>query len=106
MKRHKKAIIFIAIMTFSCIAYSMPAITTEGSVACLKEEWIKDMVSFVAAKDTVNFTIYIEQNKCIVMREGLTVTVTDSPGLLGRYTEFVYDGIKFFTYRDALEYNK
>jgi hypothetical protein len=83
-------------------AYALSATTTGGSVACLSKEWLDDMVNFVVSKDKDNFQAYLDSNKCIIPKEGLTVTVTESPGMFGTKAVFGYRGIKFWTVREGL----
>ena len=85
--------------------YQFPRCTTnDGYVACLKEEWLDHMTKFVIAKDYDNFNAYVSCKKCLVIKGGLPVTVIDSPGMFGGKTSFIYKGIKFWTYREAVNY--
>ena len=80
------------------------AVTVGGHVACLKEEWLDDVVKFVSAGDTGSFKAYIEMQKCVVLKPGLEVTVIEYPGMFGTRTQFAFRGIKFWTVREALKY--
>lgn len=92
----------ILIFIFTSTVFGMSAITTENGCACLSETWLDDMIQFVASKDKKNFESYVKANKCIILKSGLKVTVTKSPGMFGGKVEFVYNGIKFWATRESL----
>ena len=48
--------------------WGMSGTTNEGYVACHQEQWLRDMVSFVGAKDMDSFEAYIKQGRCLIMR--------------------------------------
>ncbi len=83
-------------------ADTLSAKTVEGYAACLEKEWLDDMSAFAAKNDQANFQAYLDKGNCILLKNGLPVTVTGSPGLLGTQAEFVYKGTKFWTVREAL----
>ncbi|AKJ93877.1 hypothetical protein TVD_00200 [Thioalkalivibrio versutus] len=64
------------------------------------------MVSFVGADDMGSFEAYIEQGRCVVMQGGQKVTVTDSPGMFGGRTGFVFRGTKLWTLREGISYGQ
>ena len=80
------------------------AVTVGGHTACLKEEWLDDLVKFVSAGDMESFKAYIETNKCVVLKPGLKVTMIEYPSMFGTRAEFAFKGIKFWTVREALNY--
>jgi len=80
--------------------------TNEGYVACIKEEWLDDMTAFVNQGDKDSFKTYIELKRCVIMNGNLRVTVTDWPGMFGGKTEFIYQGVKFWTYREGINYGQ
>lgn len=86
-------------------AHAMPAVTNGGHAACASEQWYKDMVAFVAAEDMQSFQAYIDMKRCVIVKEGLRVTVTQSPGMFGGIAGFVFRGTRFWTAREALNYN-
>ncbi len=98
----KKATILLFTLFLSGSAYALSAVTVENYVACLKKEWLDDMTAFAAKNDQTSFQAYLDTNKCLMLKKDLPVTVTQSPGLLGTQTEFVYEGVKFWTVREAL----
>ncbi|MGM0984856.1 MAG: hypothetical protein ACQEXG_15775 [Pseudomonadota bacterium] len=97
--------IMVALLLAPMAAHAMPAVTKAGHVACLSEQWYKDMVSFVAAEDMQSFQAYIDMKRCVLVKDGLRVTVTQSPGMFGGTAGFVFRGQRFWTAREALDYN-
>lgn len=83
-------------------ADALSAKTVEGYAACSKKEWLDDMSAFAARNDQAGFQAYLDAGKCVLLKSGLNVTVTQSPGLLGTQAEFDYKGTKFWTVREAL----
>lgn len=83
-------------------ADALSAKTVEGYAACSKKEWLDDMSAFAAKNDQAAFQAYLDTGKCVLLKSGLNVTVTRSPGLLGTQAEFAYKGAKFWTVREAL----
>jgi hypothetical protein len=96
----------IALSLVAFPAWAMQGTTKDGHVACAQEQWLKDMVSFVSAGDKDSFSAYLSQNRCLVMKGGLRVTVTDSPGMFGGRTGFVFQGTKLWTVREGIEYGQ
>lgn len=78
----------------------LAATTVEGYVACLTEEWLDDIVSFSVAKDHGSIQAYLDQDKCVILRGGLRVTITDA-GFTKH--EFSYMGLKLYTVREGLK---
>ena len=73
-------------------------------MACLKEEWLDDVVKFVIAEDRKSLQAYLDTQKCVALKPDLEVTVIEYPGMFGTRTEFAFRGIKFWTVREALKY--
>lgn len=93
--------------TLSCgAAHAMPATTNKDYVACTSEEYLKDMTAFVAANDRSNFAAYIQQYKCVVLKDGMKVTVIDGPGMFGGRASFIIKGVKLWAPREALNYGQ
>ena len=63
-----------------------------------------DVISFIVAKDMDSFQAYLDSKKCIVLKKGLKVTITESPGVFGGTAGFVFKGIKLWTVREAFNY--
>ena len=62
------------------------------------------MVRFSSANDQKSYEAYIKDNKCLILEEGLEITVTDWPGLLGGNTGFILMEEKFWAVREAIDY--
>lgn len=84
--------------------HSSGCTTKDGYFACLKEEWLDNMTQFRLANDFESVKAYVAAKKCLVMKGGLHVTLIDSPGMFGGTASFIYKGVKFWTYREALDY--
>mgnify|MGYP006866710402 CR=1 FL=1 len=102
-----KKIVIIVLSVVTLLISSSPALalratTTGGHVACFSESDLDDMVSFAVSNDKASFDAYIRMGKCLVVKKGLDVTVTKSPGIFGTKVEFVFRGIKLWTLREGL----
>jgi len=100
----QKLILGILFILLSTQVYALSGTTKGGHTACLKKQWLNDVIDFVAADDIDSFQAYIDSRKCIILKKGLRVTVTDSPGMFGGTVEFIFKGTRFWTVREALEY--
>lgn len=76
--------------------------TVEGSIACLSREWFDDFVKFAAAKDMGSIEAYVNARKCFPLKDGMTVTVIEYPGMLGGVWEVAFRGQKFFVQREGI----
>jgi len=103
MKRILYVFVLLAfLLVVSTSAHAMRATTTDRCVACLTEQYLDDMTSFVAAGDKASFGAYFKTRKCFQFKPGIDVTVTKMPGMFGGKAEAVYNGIKFWTPREGL----
>jgi len=84
-------------------AFAIRATTTKDGIACLSKESLQEMQQFVISKDRESFDAYIQSRKCIIMKDGIDVTVIDMPGMFGGITSFIYKGIKFWTTRSGVK---
>src|SRR5688572_16512815 len=78
----------------------LAATTVDGYAACLSEELLDDLLAYFAAKDLDSAQAYLDDRKCIVLKGGLRVTITDA-GLTKH--EFAYMGVKLYTLREGLK---
>ena len=78
-----------------------PGTLTGSQFACLTKDWAEDMTDFIVQGDKDNFALYVAQDKCLILKDGVKVTVTGR-GLI--ITEFVYNGVKFYTHQGAINY--
>jgi len=102
----RKLIFIVVFGLMSNQVYALSAISKGGHTACLKKEWLNDIMSFSIAKDYDSLQAYLDSQKCIVLKKGLRVTITESPGMLGGTTGFVFKGIKLWTVREAFDYGE
>lgn len=84
-------------------ALAMQATTVGNNLACFQESDFDDLVKFTVAKDYESMTAYVKQKRCFMLKEGLTVTVLKSPGMFGGRAQCAFQGVKFWTYREALK---
>jgi hypothetical protein len=78
------------------------ATTTKNAIGCHTKQSLDDMIKFTAAGDNESFKAYIQQGRCIILKEGLDVTVIEYPTMLGGTASFVYRGVKMWTTRGGL----
>jgi len=64
------------------------------------------MSKFAAAGDRASFDSYLNSQKCTILDDGVSVTVTDPPGIFGTIAGFVFNGVKLWTVREGLDYSK
>ena len=100
----RKLIFLVVFGLISSQAHAMSATTKGVHTACLKKEWLDDVISFIVAKDMDSFQSYLDSKKCIVLKKGLKVTITEFPGMFGGTAGFVFKGIKLWTVREAFNY--
>ena len=104
MKARKSFVLALFILSVLCVdSHAMKATTVDGYCACFTESDLDDMTNFVVSNDRDSFNAYIKWEKCILLKPGLTVTVIKSPGLLGGKVQCVFQGVKFWTLREALK---
>ena len=70
-------------------------------VACRTELWLDFMNDFYINYDFASFNNYIDTNRCIIMKGGLTVTVTGQGSNLG-ILGFIHEETQWYTYREAI----
>lgn len=91
------------VIGWSCLSEAsaqLAATTVEGYAACLSEAWLDDLLAYFAAKDNASAQAYLDQKKCVVLKGGLRVTITDA-GFTKH--EFAYMGVKLYTLREGLK---
>jgi hypothetical protein len=77
--------------------------TVGGYVACYSEDDLDAMNRFARMHDEQRYNAYIAEGKCIVLKRGLTVTVSGAQGGFGDKARIEYEGKKMWTMKDALE---
>ena len=101
-----RPIIMAAAILASSAASAQTAVTKEGYAACFSREWLDSFLTFVNAGDTGSMQAYLDQQRCISLRAGVTVTITDSPGVFGGVVGFTFQGVELFAPREALDYGR
>lgn len=104
MQNMNRSVLFIAFVVVFGNVLASAATTNSGYPACLKKEWLDDLVQFSISKDNNSWKAYMNSGKCLMMKGGLKVTVTESPGVFGGTTGFIFEGTKAWTLREAINY--
>lgn len=99
-KAMKNVILAIFLVMICMNVYAIPGVTKDGYMACTTEEYLKDIFSFLAAKDTASVRAYISSYKCVYLKSGLKVTVLDTTWK-GRL-QFAFQGKKMWTVIEAV----
>lgn len=95
-----KKLIILACLLLPALASASPATTTPSTLACTTKAYYSNAIDFIIAKDMGSLEAYINQNKCIVLKGGLRVTITDA-GFMTH--EFVIQGITLYTASENLK---
>lgn len=99
----KIILMMVLVIALPGTAMALRADTVGSQFACFTKSDFEDLVSFGAAKDRASINAYVRQKKCFVLKSGLTVTVLKGPGMFGGKAQCVYQGHKFWTFREALD---
>ncbi len=97
---------FFLASTISTSVLALPATTNANYVVCRSKQWLDDVIQFAISKDNASTQAYLNTQKCVMMKAGLRVTVTESPSMFGGTAQFVFQGVKFWTVREALNYGQ
>jgi len=100
------AVLFLFVSCTNPPSTSTKTTTKDEHVACYKEKWMEDMLDFIRTKNRAKFTSYIQDRRCLFMRGGREVELTDPPGLFGSLAGFKMGGVKYWTSKDSLHYGK
>lgn len=92
----------LALALTAAMAPAHSAETVGGKVACLSSEWLDDFVKFAVADDMASIQAYMDQQKCMVINDGLKVTVLEYPGMLGGQWLVSFRGTKFYVQREGI----
>jgi len=71
--------------------------TVNGHLACFTENWYYEFTGYAKDGNERKIKEYIDAKRCTVLRGGLTVTITDPPGLFGATAGFTFYGVKLWT---------
>lgn len=77
--------------------------TVGGYVACYKEGDLEDMDRFARSHDEERYAAYMAEGRCVVLRGGVTVTISGAEGVFAGKALIEYEGRKMWTAKDALE---
>jgi hypothetical protein len=100
---HKYILKYASASLLALASFVCNAAQTTGGLACRSEPWFDDMMQFAAQEDFASWQPYFDANKCFSLKQGLPVTVTDWPGMFGGKTGFMVNGVKLWTYREAID---
>lgn len=100
-----KALTLIVALTASSASAALTGTTKAGYPACFTREWLDNFITFANADDTGSIQAYLDQQRCLNLRAGITVTVTDAPGVFGSVVGFTFQGVELFAPREALDYD-
>lgn len=103
-RKYRFAAVLAACFVFGWLAsekaLAAAATTTPNTLACTSKKHLREVMSFIVAKDTDSAMAYIVRGHCVILDGGLTVTIT-SAGIMTH--EFVYRGIKLYTPAENLK---
>ncbi len=95
-----KYILLIIILVISNNIQARSMTTVANQIACLSDQWLDDMLAFVAADDKASAQFYFDNKRCLILSEGKKVTMLED-GILRR--EFIFEGLRFYTFREGLK---
>ena len=101
----KKLIISLALLLLSSQSLALSGVTREGYVACKSITWLHEVLDFQRRNDTASIQAYLNSRKCITLNKGRRVAITESPGIYGTKTGFALNGVKYWTLKEALDYD-
>ena len=101
----KKLILSLALLLFSSQSLALSGVTREGYVACKSIPWLNEMLDFQRRNDAVSIQAYLNSRKCITLNKGRRVAITEAPGIYGSKTGFTLNRVKYWTVREALDYD-
>ncbi len=89
--------LFGVITAVGLLAGTSHAATTRDGFACVSKEVLETMVKATVQGDDGTQIAILRDGRCFKMRGGLTITVTDYPGVFDDKVGFVFQGVKFWT---------
>lgn len=103
LRRQVKLLILAIVvgLAFSyCVeAEAASAVTANSTLACVTKDEYSEAVQFIINEDMASLRAYIERGRCIILKAGVQVTITDAGFLVH---EFVVQGVKLYTARENL----
>jgi len=89
--------LYLCIVAFADIGYASDKRTVKGHIACFKEQWLYDILFFRESGNSEDMGAYFKAKKCTILKGGLAVKVTSTPGLFGFIVGFDVYGVKLWT---------
>ncbi len=87
----------LCIVAFADVCLANDKRTVKGHIACFKEQWLYDIIYFRESGNSEDMSVYFKTKKCTILKGGLAVKVTKTPGLFGFIVGFDVDGVKLWT---------
>ena len=87
------------LQSISSNAFAQAATTNGGYYACVTEEYLDDIMKFLIAKDYASADAYSAQNKCVILKAGLQVSIVK---VKWTRIQFAYKGLKLWTVSEAI----
>jgi hypothetical protein len=87
---------FIALLVLSAQALPAGRVTEGKFYSCLSTQWLDDLTAFAVSNDIDKVKAYLEDNKCLLLKPNLPVTIAEGSGVLGPRIEFLIQGIRFY----------
>lgn len=95
-------IIFAVALLWASSAHALVGTTVDGFAACFSKSDVEDLVKYSVAKDQASFNALLAAKRCIILKGGVTVTITESPGVFGTLTQFAIEAVKMWTVREGI----
>lgn len=83
-------------------AWGATATTALGFIACREEQWLDEIFEYMGNADQERFDALLDSEKCTIVEEGITVTLTPSYSATSDTVEYIYDGVRYWTIKEAL----
>lgn len=92
----------ILMWLFQGHAWAATATTGLGFIACREEQWLDEIFKYIANGDDERFQASLDSDECLIVDEGLTVTLDADYSDTNDTVEYVYDGVRYWTIKEAL----
>ncbi|WP_430233285.1 hypothetical protein [Nitrosomonas communis] len=97
---------FITLLLPSIEVEAFGTVTKGGHFACLKKEWLIDMLRFKESKRASDFQSYLDSKKCIILRKGIKVVISEFPSIMDNTVGLIYRRTRAWTTVDALDFSE
>ena len=89
-------------LLFGGHAWGATATTGLGFIACHQEQWLDDIFKYIANGDDERFQGSLDSDECLIVDEGLIVTLSGDYTDTNDTVEYIYDGVHYWTIKEAL----